>query len=632
MSSADLEQLQSEPPTQPAPPPTHVNRIYKYGLLPPDADTRRAAFEVLELVHQYRNQLVEIELSRRAAAEAVVRFACPDWAALKDRCEELKTAVNELVAARKAANRAARRRVPAPADGLEEQRAAWEQARDVERARRRSAYNDTDLEAVSAINKARKLAARGASQLYWCNYRLVERAMGKIHKGPPPVFRPFHGEGRMGTQWQYGLTVDEMLGGNDTQLRVLPCTTPRLTHSRRGVPLPQSTHPDRRRDLWFRIASNAQGRPVWGRWTLIYDRPVPPGSSIREAVVRRSVVGSKERWELLLTLHVPVEHARPSNLAASGACGIDIGYRTFEDGSQRVAVAIGTDGHREELRIDEGWLLRYGRVEGIQSDRDLLFNEARARLQQWLAAREQLPEWLADVRPTLAVWRSCQRLSKLVYEWHRYRPRVAGEEMVLPALLEWREREEHLQHYQFQMLDQLLANRQHQYRNWLSELRERYATMYVEDMNLNEAIHDVEAPEEEQEVTSLQRRKARAVALSKFLDAVFECGSLVVTVDPANTTLQCHACGRLTAIDAASQLTYQCEHCQVTWDQDDNAARNILARGLVLPQVPSRRYERQGGPTLREVNAAASARRTREAAERRERERQERERREQEGQ
>lgn len=621
MSSADLSV--ATPPVTPAT-SRFVNRVYKYGLLPPAAATRQSVLAILDLAHQYRNQLVEIERDRRAEADAAVRQACPDWAALKDRCTELEASVEALLAARRAANGTARRRVAAPEDGLETQREALRQAWAAERARRNSAYQEaaTALEPITARAKSRKLAARADCGLYWGNYRLVELTMSKIHKGAPPEFKPFRGEGRLGVQFQYGLSVAEMLAGDSTQLRVLPCTTPRLTHSRRGVPLPQSTHPDRRRDLWFRIDSNAQGCPIWGRWTLIYDRPVPPGSSIREAIIRRSFVGSKERWELLLTLHVPTEHARPHNLAASGACGIDIGYRTLEDGSQRVAVAIGTDGHREELRIDPGWLAQYAKVEDLQSIRDQLFNEAKLPLQQWLASLEQLPAWLVDVRTTLASWRSCQRLSRLVYEWHRYRPRVPGEETVLPRLLDWRAREEHLQHYQYQLLDQLLANRQHQYRNWLSRLRNRYAAMYVENMNLNDAVHDVEAPEEEQEVTSLQRRKARAVALSKFLDAVFNSGALVVTVDPANTTLQCHACGQLTAIDAERQLVYQCEHCHVTWDQDDNAARNILARGLVLPQVPSPRYARRSQRTRREINAAASAQRSREAAERRAREQQ----------
>lgn len=52
-----------------------------------------------------------------------------------------------------------------------------------------------------------------------------------------------------------------------------------------------------------------------------------------------------------------------------------------------------------------------------------------------------------------------------------------------------------------------------------------------------------------------------------------------VLVDPKNTTQLCSDCGEIVKKDL-SVRTHKCPHCGLVLDRDENAARNILARGM----------------------------------------------------
>ena len=59
-------------------------------------------------------------------------------------------------------------------------------------------------------------------------------------------------------------------------------------------------------------------------------------------------------------------------------------------------------------------------------------------------------------------------------------------------------------------------------------------------------------------------------------------GVQVVVVDPRFTSQQCHACGHTNAANRESQAVFACVSCGHSDHADRNAARNILARGLLL--------------------------------------------------
>ena len=56
-------------------------------------------------------------------------------------------------------------------------------------------------------------------------------------------------------------------------------------------------------------------------------------------------------------------------------------------------------------------------------------------------------------------------------------------------------------------------------------------------------------------------------------------GRTCVLVDPRNTTQLCSGCGEIVKKDLSERM-HKCPNCDLVLDRDENAARNILARGM----------------------------------------------------
>ena len=59
-----------------------------------------------------------------------------------------------------------------------------------------------------------------------------------------------------------------------------------------------------------------------------------------------------------------------------------------------------------------------------------------------------------------------------------------------------------------------------------------------------------------------------------------EAGTTLILVDPRNTSRTCSMCGNVRSELPLSMRTYHCECCGMVMDRDQNAAINILHRGL----------------------------------------------------
>jgi putative transposase len=79
------------------------------------------------------------------------------------------------------------------------------------------------------------------------------------------------------------------------------------------------------------------------------------------------------------------------------------------------------------------------------------------------------------------------------------------------------------------------------------------------------------------------RKSILDVAWTQFLQMTIakaeEAGRRVILVNPKNTTKMCSSCGELVQ-KTLSERTHACPHCGLVLDRDENAARNILHRGL----------------------------------------------------
>src|SRR5690606_9616467 len=274
----------------------------------------------------------------------------PEIAEADARLAEIEEEIEALRADIRRRNSAERRRRPAddPATPriaeLRAERGAIVGKHDPEadpcpclRCRRRAAYADPGLsDALAAIEeeaRARQKGLYAAREMSWANFNAVRQAAGSMRSGPPPRFAPWTGlRGRVVVQIQGGATWDDLLAGH-RQVAVTP------------LPLPANARPDGRRsrrpwhELRLRIGRDARGddRSRWVAVRFALHRPIPADARIQQVWLVRRRAGVTDDWSVQFVVARPVGWARPDTAEASGACGVDLRWRTLEDGSLLVA-------------------------------------------------------------------------------------------------------------------------------------------------------------------------------------------------------------------------------------------------------------------------------------------------------
>lgn len=250
------------------------------------------------------------------------------------------------------------------------------------------------------------------------------------------------------------------------------------------------------------------------------------------------------------------------------------------------------------------WLNGMLQTENIRSIRDRHLNEMQEPLVAWIKERgKNLPAWFVDTisskkqvkfakeegrKPptTIYHWRSAARFASLALLWRKNR--FDGDEEAFTALENWRMRDKHLYEYEANLRDRLQGQRTSIYRNFAAFMRRNYAIAVIEGrpsdeedsdlpMDLRE-FHELPMPEDKPgalgEKGSRAKEHVRDACLSSLRTFLKE--SMTVTTRPApKTTCVCNKCGSHEIWDQV-ELMHTCSGCGENWDQDENAARNLL--------------------------------------------------------
>lgn len=614
------------------------SRIYSYGASVP-TEGRESVIEQLKLAHRYRNNLVELELERRKRVDDTLAKLCPELAHVEVELAQREVELEQARTKKKAANAKERKRIKDPV--ADASITALREALKVLRARRKalrtSTFESEPWKAAQAeINEwagGEQRKRRAECGLYWGTYLIVEQSMKGARAGAPPKFHRFDGGGRVAVQLQGGLSVDALLAAGDQRLRLelrpagvwVPGKRMEKIEARRmewrarraavsakadAGSVPELAHCDQvlkslehagSRKLgdavaWIRIGSTDKGGPVWAKVPIHFHRELPPDATIKWAWLVCRRVGVHYQWRFQFVLSRD-SWERP-DAARSGTVGIDVGWRlvdvlpgaepkkkgviTRPDDEEwatkkrlRVAVWAGDDGQTGELFIPRWWLREWERTETIRGHRDVNLTAVKEALVAWIAA-SQAPEWLKEETKTLHQWRSAGRLAALVIRWRGMR--WDGDAQGYELAEAWRKRDKHLLSFECQLRDQLQNWRRNEYRNFAAQMRRQYATAIVEDLDLRQ-FHVLPKAEEESPDGAL-REHVRDACLSFLRQALTE-SMTVLPVPAQRTTLTCHECGSEEEWDRR-ELMHTCSSCRNEWDQDMNAARNLLASGSVV--------------------------------------------------
>lgn len=583
--------------------------VYKFRLLRSPLQQADVVADQMRLAHRYYNKLVEIERERRDEIRAVLKDRDPPELAAKAAAstQARAEAEAELKAQRartrsRSVTKAQRARVK---DLRKQELAAGRELRAARKDLKEDPKAQRKLKEATERATEKRRAARAVNEVFWGTYLIIEAAVDqaaktttlwhyskqeKTHVPNRLKFRRWRGEGSVAVQIQGGgLPVANAFACTDRRLQIelVPFGDDRLGmrvgRKRRRHPLqdPTSNRGQRRRNALVRLRVGSAGRdPIWAEWPVLMHRPLPRYSVITWAKVTKKRVADNDRWELHLTVKGEREALRPRNdVCGVGAVAVDIGWRLFDNGL-RVAYAIDEHGTESEERLIPGVLSGLRKVEDLASIRDKRLNELQEQLVPWLkaACRSQVaPEEFRERVKTISQWRPAARFAALLKYWAT--ARWPGDAFGFDLLNAWRCRDLHLWRWQAHQRDKSLARRKHQYRNYAARMARRYRVLVIEHFNLadTQKHHDPEDEKPEIKAARQQQRDAACYELRECLVQAFRNrGGKIVRVPAAMTTQRCFGCGCEDRWDAAPQVMHTCVQCGRTWDQDANAARNIL--------------------------------------------------------
>lgn len=545
--------------------PPSSTRVYKFTIREPTENLELVNTQI-RLGHDYRNQLVEIELARRdrfheiTATDPEAAAAVAAETAARERYDTACAALAEL--------RKQSRRRDTPSDtkqALEELRCCEKATKAAKNKAARKPEIAERLAASEQIRTEAIKAARAASEAWWGTKGIMDRSVKT--SGPPPNFKRWTGEGLVATQIQNGMSECEMLGGEDTQLRLELREDWGATRraSRYGK-------------VWMRIGSNGR-KPIWACFPIFYDRRIPENGRVKWVQVNKRKHGLKWHWYITFQVETMGDalEAKPLLKPAKlhNAIALDWGWRKFPDGSVRVC--YGFDGTRSwEIRLPAWILERQDLIRNLRSIRDKHFDEVRARLVEWLASHTPPEEFREDLT-WLPKWRSPARLARIAWRWKE-----------APAWLEeWRSRDRHLYQWERDLERALLNWREHWYRHWALWIATNYDHALLEDTDLSRMKRKPIPGEEGEGVVGAHMSAAAGELRAQICDTCTRDGTGVHLVPAAKTSRICAACGG-EGLPKSDALMLQCSLCGVTCDRDCNAARVIhsFASGGTLVKTP----------------------------------------------
>jgi len=529
-----------------------------YGAKTPDIE--QAVSDAIFAAHTYRNQLCALELEKRARHYQVLVELSPDYVAACDAVtlvEVAAQAVEDLITAEKVTQRT---QTPKNIKHLRDRATALAAELQVKRAVRKvaqcSAYAMpaviAALDRSTAQHKAARKQAKQASGLYWGTEATVTESCRDFHKGPPPTFKRYDGTGQLSVQLQGGLDCADAERYN---------TLCYLGDSLGG----------KRRECFIRIGSDNRA-PVFACVPIVFHRALPAGE-IKRAYLERRKIASHVRWTIRFT--IDIERDIPDR-PMPGEVAIHTGWR-MEEGSLRVATWLASDGSTGTLRLSQEHCADYLRLDSLEANRAAGLNEVIAELRTWAKSRE-LPEFLTEVKPHLHLWKSQARLAKLV--WHWAEARFDGDSAMFERLDSWRKTDKHLWQHHRRLTVRISRRRRDAYRVFAKSLSERYGVAIlapIQVQKLTKKPTETRPPEDWELDQTQSRRHAAWAAVSDLTSCIRERFPLrCITVSSVNMTKECVNCGEINKADGRK---IQCRGCGQTYDCDDNAVANTLARG-----------------------------------------------------
>ena len=371
-----------------------------------------------------------------------------------------------------------------------------------------------------------------------------------------PRYRPFVDSVRLVHRFtEGGVVVGRLWSRRNWRVALTP-SSHRVSYGARYQP--------RATDCRFGLSKD-----VTVRFFLVYHRPLPPDAIVKQVALCGRRNSDHKTWAW--TLNVQVEVWQPSFSAAREIriAGLDVGWRKIDEDTLRVGMLVDDEGRTIELclplNMPNKWTKRK-RAEG------------RAALEGWrdLAIVQQKMDGLIELM------KGQIRERKLIAEATLQKMRVSGLRqlantspeaamLLRPALESW----ERKRFVCSKLRDRLIRRRDQLYRNLAAWLCRTYTHIaWEEELSLKDL-----AEEDEKQpgiAASMRYRMIASLYLLRryFREAAAKNGTELLDGGTRDSTRLCNVCGVETQVDGVLRAVCPNGH---GWDQDVNAARNLLA-------------------------------------------------------
>jgi hypothetical protein len=522
----------------------------------------------MRLAGRLWNLLAEIE---RVRIKSYRRIMCDEVQEQIDQLHERKRA---LINERNVLRKQARAKVAAPEieeDELKHVSAALhmlvehqKSTRQERHDARRGQLTELNERTQRRIKRARQAAA--SLGLFWGTYKSVLQAADRGRQsGGELRFRSFRGEGTLTAQVMGGANVADCVGGGHSFFQMDPATPgQRWRYARIRI----GSHPDR--------------SPVWLAVPIVYHREIPPEGRIKSVSVTRRIVAGKVRWSLNVMVTMPTVAMRTEGPAVA----IDVGWRLMLNGVRVGYWQDDTGGHGEVVMATAD-IQQFKKIADLHSITDCNRDRFLRTLVAFLAACELDEAWKQRTR-LLAKWHSSDRIAALVRWWSDHR--LAGDEEIYQTAIEWRRQYLHLASWWRNQQEQMTLRVREQYRIFAVEVARKYGMLILEDFDRKVAEVTEPKPADKQKdykrktASNYRRMVSPSVFRSALLNACRREGLEIRIVPGAYSTSMCHACQTVEKWDQPAAVIHRCGNCGALWDQDQNAAINLLARGKAVGQ------------------------------------------------
>lgn len=564
--------------------------------------------EQLGLARGYRNELVSIERRRRKLALKIAQRYNPALVRVTALVDGKQAEINQIRSAISKSNQRTRAKT-ATEEQQEQLDTLYDQLRTLyteQRQEANKAYRHPDYPGDRIQSRAdrRTKAARkkfSGLGLYSMTYVAVERwnglTNGDIRKGPPPRFTPWDGSGSLCARMQ-GKPMDWLIASRSKDKRLRVRTEGKFTI------------------VSIRLGSKGKGNrePIWVDCPIVMDRPLPPGSIIKEVLLSCQRVGQRLHYKVVFSIEMADGFPSKQPRATRGTVAVNPGYRKTEKGL-RVAYWVGSDGREGELIIPRDTVPHYDRrrkrhysagslaymekVTDIKSIRDKAFDVIVPQLMDFWRDREIMPDWAKDTAPYLHKINSQARIVGFFRQWEENR--IPGDNAIFATLKEWVcKKELHLERWESAARAKFYRWRNQYYREFWAGRGEGQPGLcsqykYLIIGKVDQKRMNAKAKPEEASKVGLASAERGMAANAKLIEYGKEkYGYIketmpgdVIEKDCAYISLDCPCCHHRNDKPNHNRKDRQCEECGREWDQDRAACVNLLASGEVVNQNPA---------------------------------------------